>query len=97
LGYLRKKNFIKFISVFWGVVGLFGLMGYILPSKIATATRLVVLAIPGIALIYAPTYGLGYFVPLNPELPFALYCLIRTKPKELNLLLGYKVIAPSPN
>lgn len=76
LGYMRKKNFIKFISVFSAVVGLFGLMGYLLPSKIATATKLAMLAIPGIALIYGPTYGLGYFVPLNPELPFALYCLI---------------------
>ena len=90
-GYMRKKHFIKFISVFWGVVGLFGLMGYILPSKIATATRLAVLAVPGIALIYGPTYGLGYFLPLNPELPFVLYCLILLwSSGAIGYLLGYQ-------
>ena len=76
LGYLGKKNFIKFISVFLAGVSIFAFIGNVLPSKLVSNTILLVLATPGIALIYAPTYGLGYFVPLNPSLNFTLYCLI---------------------
>ena len=87
LGYLRKKNFIKFISVFWGVGGSHGMMGLILPSRIVE--RLEVLGLFGVIIIYGPIYGLGYFIPLNPELPFFVYCLILSwSSGALGYLLG---------
>ncbi len=75
LGYMRRKDFLKFISLYWSILGFLGMVGYILPSSLVEILRVV--ALPAVLLIFAPTYGLRYFIPLlNPQLLFALLCLV---------------------
>ncbi|SPF42383.1 putative membrane protein [Candidatus Desulfosporosinus infrequens] len=70
MGYMKKKNFIKFISFYWGISG--SVAYFILPIG-----KLAILAIPVMILTLAPTYGLKYFINIGShELFYGIMCII---------------------
>jgi len=60
MGYTKKKNFIKSISLYWGIGCLLFLMGEWADST-TSFTLLKSLMLPFYILFLTPTYGLGYY------------------------------------
>jgi len=59
IGYIKKKSFIKFLSLFWGIGSLLYLIGqWVLTTRF---TVLKLLSLPVHILYITPTYGLGYY------------------------------------
>lgn len=65
MGYKKRKDFIKFITLYWGLSGVIVLIFHLMlpirsnPLKRAYA----IIAIPVVILTGIPTYGLKYFYP----------------------------------
>jgi len=59
IGYIKKKSFIKFLSLYWGIGGLLYLIGQWVSTTRFTVLKLLIL--PVHILYITPTYGLGYY------------------------------------
>jgi len=59
IGYLKRKSFIKFLLLFWGIGGLLCLIGQWVSTTRFTVLKLLIL--PVYILFITPTYGLGYY------------------------------------
>jgi len=57
MGYTKKKGFMKFISLYWGIGGSIGIIAVLM----APIGKFAIIAIPIEILTIVPTYGLKYF------------------------------------
>lgn len=61
MGYTMKKGFMKFISLYWGIGGLIGLVAVLL----APIGKFAIIVLPIDILIKVPTYGIRYFYTVS--------------------------------
>jgi len=57
MGYTKKKGFMKFISLYWGIGGSIGVIAVLM----APIGKFAIIALPIEILTIVPTYGLQYF------------------------------------
>lgn len=57
MGFTKKKGFMKFISLYWGIGGSIGLAAVLM----APIGKFAIIVLPIDILILVPTYGLRYF------------------------------------
>lgn len=85
MGNIERKNFIKFISIYWGVSGLIYAVGLIASRN--GLGSLSIISIPIVILNLFPTYGLEYFI--NSGSHALLTALINITISWLTGVLGY--------
>jgi hypothetical protein len=85
MGYTKKKSFMKFISLYWGIGGLIGLTGVLL-SPIG---KWAIIVIPVDILILVPTYGLTYYFPSSYSLHLIICITSSWSAGAIGYLLGY--------
>jgi len=61
MGYTKKKSFVKFISLYWGIGGLIGLISVLM----APIGGFAIIVIPVEIFTIVPTLGLGYFYTVS--------------------------------
>lgn len=61
MGYTKKKGFMKFISLYWGIGGSIGLIAVLM----APIGKFAIIVLPIDILILVPSYGLRYFYTIS--------------------------------
>lgn len=61
MGYTKKKGFMKFISLYWGIGGSIGIIAVLM----APIHKFAIIVLPIDLLILVPTYGLRYFYTVS--------------------------------
>lgn len=61
MGHTKKKGFMKFISLYWGIGGSIGIIAVLM----APIHKFAIIVLPIDLLILVPTYGLRYFYTVS--------------------------------
>ena len=87
MGYTKKKGFMKFISLYWGIGGSICLIALIM----VPIGKLAILAIPAFILILVPTYSLSFYhLPTNSHyLPAIMSITSSWSAGAIGYLFGY--------
>ncbi len=90
MGYTKKKGFMKFVSLYWGIGGSICLTAVLM----APIGKFAIIAIPAFILFLAPTYGLTYFYAAssNSNNLLVIICIISSwSAGAIGYLLGYQL------